>query len=342
MKVSDFDYILPEELIAQAPLEKRDQSKLLVLDKESGEISFKRFYNIIDLLKSGDLLVVNETKVIPARLFAGRTPQKTDEIEIFLIKEVALNSWEVMVRPGKKVKENTEIFFQNNIFAKVVKILENGNRILKFDYNFDIKYDLFNIGKMPLPPYIKRDAKTDDEKTYQTVFAKNEGAVAAPTAGLHFTEELFDRLKLKGIEVVKITLHVGIGTFRPVKVENVSEHVMHNEYYEIDEKAAETINRAKVENRRVIAVGTTSVRTLESAVIKDRVVAQKASTDIFIYPGYTFKVIDGLITNFHLPKSTLMMLVSALAGRDNIMNAYRSAIDERFRFYSYGDAMLII
>ncbi|PID27079.1 MAG: tRNA preQ1(34) S-adenosylmethionine ribosyltransferase-isomerase QueA [Candidatus Cloacimonadota bacterium] len=343
MRVDDFDYTLPEELIAQKPLENRDLCKMLTVDRKSGETRSLQFRDIKKILKRGDLLVVNETKVIPARFYAKREDNpNSSTVEIFLIKEISLNKWEVLVKPGRRAKVGHSFIFGDDIKGKIVEVLESGNRILYFDYNEDIKYNLFTIGNIPLPPYIKRESNERDISDYQTVFAQKEGAVAAPTAGLHFTRSLLEEIESIGVEIVKIVLHVGIGTFRPVKVDTVEEHEMHNESYEIEVDAAERINKAIDEKRRIIAVGTTSVRTLESGAIGNKVVSGKGNTKIFIYPGYNFKIINGLITNFHLPKSTLIMLVSAFAGRENIMNAYKRAVEEKYRFFSYGDAMLII
>jgi len=340
MLLDDFDFYLPEELIAQHPLEKRDASRLLVLDKHTGEIKERSFTEIVDFLVPGDVLVVNNTKVIPARLL-GTKKGTGAKIEVFLLTpRPEKDYWEVLVKPGKRAKIGTEITFgAGQLEATVVDETKAGGRIIKFNYQGVFNQILDELGQMPLPPYIK--SKLEDKERYQTVYAKNEGSAAAPTAGLHFTPELLAKIKNHGVEIVEILLHVGLGTFRPVKVEKIEEHEMHPEYYRVSEEAAGKINKALKEKRRVIAVGTTSVRTLESAY-ENGVLAGEGWTDIFIYPGYEFKVISGLLTNFHLPKSTLIMLVSALAGRENILKAYNHAVNNRYRFFSFGDAMLII
>ena len=340
MNVSDFDYDLPEELIAQDPLADRSSSRLLVLDKRSGDIHHRVFRDILEELKDGDVLVLNNTRVIPARLY-GKKAGTGAVIEVLLLNRKQDNTWEVLVRPGKKAREGAVIEFGDGLLkGEIVGILEEGNRLIRFTYEGIFEEILDRLGEMPLPPYIRH--KLQDKERYQTVYAKYDGSAAAPTAGLHFTKELLEEIKQKGVQVAEVTLHVGLGTFRPVKADTVEAHHMHTEHYIIDEATARTINADKKEGRRVISVGTTSLRTLESAAGEDGLLkAGEGDTDIFIYPGYRFKVIDALITNFHLPKSTLVMLVSALAGRDNIMKAYREAIEQRYRFFSFGDAMFI-
>lgn len=340
MKLSDFNFDLPEELIAQDPIEDRSSSRLLVLDKNSGEIQHHVFKDIIDELQEGDCLVVNDTKVIPARLIGNRVG--TDgRIEVLLLKRKADNVWETLVKPGKKAKIGTKITFgEGLLIGEVIDIVEEGNRLIRFEFEGIFEEILDKLGEMPLPPYITHELK--DKNRYQTVYAKHEGSAAAPTAGLHFTNELLKAIEDKGVVIAKVTLHVGLGTFRPVKVDNILEHHMHSEFFFIEESEANKINQAKKAGKRVISVGTTSCRTLESAASHDGVVkATSGWTEIFIYPGYQFKVIDGLITNFHLPESTLLMLVSALAGKEHILNAYKTAVNERYRFFSFGDAMFI-
>lgn len=340
MKVSDFNYNLPKELIAQVPIKTRDQSRLMVLNRENRTIEHKIFKDIIDYLKPGDCLVRNNTKVIPARLYG--TKQGTGaNVEFLLLKRIEGDIWEVMVKPGKKLMPGVKIEFGNGLLkAEILEKLESGNRKVKFEYNGVFNEILNEIGLMPLPPYIHEKLKEKDR--YQTVYAKYEGSAAAPTAGLHFTDELFEQLKQKGVEIANVTLHVGIGTFRPVKVENIEEHDMHSEHFYIKAEDAEKINKAKKEGHRVIAVGTTSCRVLESvADEKGNVKEVEGDTSIFIYPGYTFKCLDALITNFHLPESTLIMLVSALAGKEFIMKAYEEAVREQYKFFSFGDAMFI-
>ncbi|KAB1439507.1 tRNA preQ1(34) S-adenosylmethionine ribosyltransferase-isomerase QueA [Candidatus Galacturonibacter soehngenii] len=340
MKLSDFNFDLPEELIAQDPIEDRSSSRLLVLDKNSGEIQHHVFKDIIDELQEGDCLVVNDTKVIPARLIGNRVG--TDgRIEVLLLKRKADNVWETLVKPGKKAKIGTKITFgEGLLIGEVIDIVEEGNRLIRFEFEGIFEEILDKLGEMPLPPYITHELK--DKNRYQTVYAKHEGSAAAPTAGLHFTNELLKAIEDKGVVIAKVTLHVGLGTFRPVKVDNILEHHMHSEFFFIEESEANKINQAKKAGKRVISVGTTSCRTLESAASQDGVVkATSGWTEIFIYPGYQFKVIDGLITNFHLPESTLLMLVSALAGKEHILNAYKTAVNERYRFFSFGDAMFI-
>lgn len=339
MDVKDFYYDLPQELIAQDPLEDRSGSRLLVLGKTDGSIRHEIFRNITQYLNAGDCLVINNTKVIPARLFGEREGTGAT-IEILLLKRRENDIWETLVKPGKKAKPGTRIIFGGGILTgEVVDVVDDGNRLIRFTYEGIFEEILDQLGQMPLPPYITHTLQ--DKNRYQTVYAKYDGSAAAPTAGLHFTPELLDEIRAKGVKIAEVTLHVGLGTFRPVKAEHVQDHHMHSEYYEVTAEAAALINEAKQSGHRVIAVGTTSCRTLESAA-KDGTLTEKSGwTDIFIYPGYTFQVIDALITNFHLPESTLVMLVSALAGRDHIMNAYAEAIKEHYRFFSFGDAMLI-
>lgn len=340
MDLKDFNYDLPEELIAQDPLEDRSSSRLMVLHKDTGRIEHKIFRDIIDYLNPGDCLVINDTKVIPARLM-GIKEDTGAAIEVLLLKRNADDVWECLVKPGKKARTGARIVFGEGLLVgEIVDVIEDGNRMIKFHYEGIFEEILDKLGQMPLPPYITH--KLQDKNRYQTVYARNEGSAAAPTAGLHFTKELLEKIKEKGVNVVSITLHVGLGTFRPVKVDKIEEHRMHTETFNISKEAADTINRARAAGGRVIAVGTTSCRTLESAAADDGTIpARSGDTDIFIYPGYKFKAIDCLITNFHLPESTLIMLVSALAGRDNIMNAYETAVKERYRFFSFGDAMFI-
>lgn len=340
MDLKDFNYDLPEELIAQDPLEERSSSRLMVLHKDTGRIEHKIFRDIIDYLNPGDCLVINDTKVIPARLM-GIKEDTGAAIEVLLLKRNADDVWECLVKPGKKARTGARIIFGEGLLVgEIVDVIEDGNRMIKFHYEGIFEEILDKLGQMPLPPYITH--KLQDKNRYQTVYAKNEGSAAAPTAGLHFTKELLEKIKEKGVNVVSITLHVGLGTFRPVKVDKIEEHHMHTETFNISKEAADTINRTRAAGGRVIAVGTTSCRTLESAAADDGTIpARSGDTDIFIYPGYKFKAIDCLITNFHLPESTLIMLVSALAGRDNIMNAYETAVKERYRFFSFGDAMFI-
>ena len=340
MDLKDFNYDLPEELIAQDSLEDRSSSRLMVLHKDTGRIEHKIFRDIIDYLNPGDCLVINDTKVIPARLM-GIKEDTGATIEVLLLKRNADDVWECLVKPGKKARTGARIVFGEGLLVgEIVDVIEDGNRMIKFHYEGIFEEILDKLGQMPLPPYITH--KLQDKNRYQTVYARNEGSAAAPTAGLHFTKELLEKIKEKGVNVVSITLHVGLGTFRPVKVDKIEEHHMHTETFNISKEAADTINRTRAAGGRVIAVGTTSCRTLESAAADDGTIpARSGDTDIFIYPGYKFKAIDCLITNFHLPESTLIMLVSALAGRDNIMNAYETAVKERYRFFSFGDAMFI-
>lgn len=340
MKTKDFYYELPEELIAQHPLKNREESRLLILDRKTGEIEHRKFKDIVDYLNPGDCLVLNDTRVIPARLFGNRIG-KEEKIEFLLLKNIEDSKWEVMVKPGKKVKPGATIIFGDGLLvAQVLSIEEGGTRIVEFKHDGIFQEILDRLGEMPLPPYIKE--KLEDKERYQTVYSKKEGSAAAPTAGLHFTKELLDTIEKKGVRLAFITLHVGLGTFRPVKVDNIEEHTMHSEYYEVSEEAAIIINDTRRNGGRVIAVGTTSTRTLETIAEEDGTIQPKKGwTDIFIYPGYKFKAIDALITNFHLPESTLLMLVSALAGREKILRAYRVAVENRYRFFSFGDAMFI-
>lgn len=339
MNVSDFYYDLPEELIAQTPIEKRDESRLMVLNREDQSIEHKKFKDIIDYLEPGDCLVRNNTKVIPARLYGKKATGA--KIEFLLLNQIEGDIWESIVRPGHKLKPGTEVEFGDGLLkATVLDIMPGGTRKVEFKYDGIFNEILDKIGLMPLPPYIHESLKDNDR--YQTVYARYEGSAAAPTAGLHFTPELFEKLKQKGVEVTNVTLHVGIGTFRPVKVENVEEHHMHSEHYYIKQEDVDKINNAKKNGKRVIGVGTTSCRVLETiADEKGFVKPTEGDTQIFIYPGYKFKCLDGLITNFHLPESTLIMLVSALAGKEYIMRAYNEAVKERYRFFSFGDAMFI-
>lgn len=341
MKVSDFTFDLPEELIAQDPLEDRSSSRLLTLDKETGKIGHDIFKNITSYLKPGDCLVLNNTKVIPARLI-GAKEETGGKVEVLLLKRKQDNVWETLVKPGKKARPGARISFGNGMLTgEVLEVVEEGNRLIRFEYEGIFEEVLDRLGQMPLPPYITHQLK--DKNRYQTVYAKYDGSAAAPTAGLHFTKELLKEIEEMGIKIAYVTLHVGLGTFRPVKVEDVLEHHMHSEFYRIEEEDARKINETKAAGGRVISVGTTSTRTLESVAQDDGTIQAKSGwTDIFIYPGYRFKVIDGLITNFHLPESTLLMLVSALAGREHILNAYEVAVKERYRFFSFGDAMLIL
>lgn len=342
MNVADFDYELPEELIAQKPCDRRDGSRLLVVDRKTGTIKHEHFYDIEKYLRPDDCLVLNDSKVIPARLF-GTKDITGAKIEFLLTKRIDGDIWETMVRPGKRLKPGDKVIFEDDFTAEILENGEDGTRIVRFDYEGIFMQRLEQIGAMPLPPYIERAAQTEDKERYQTVYAHEEGSVAAPTAGLHFTNELLEKISAKGTRLAYITLHVGIGTFRPVKADRVEDHKMHFEEYEISRQAADTINDTKKAGGRIISVGTTSTRTCESAADENGFVkAGSGSTDIFIYPGYEFKVIDSLITNFHLPKSTLMMLISALYDREKILKIYEEAVRERYRFFSYGDAMFII
>ena len=339
MKTEDFYYDLPEELIAQHPLKNRSDSRLMLLNKDNGEIEHKHFYDIINYLNPGDVLVLNNTKVMPARLF-GHRENKDEKIEVLLLKQKEDDIWECLTKPGKKTKIGSKIIFSDKLKAEVVDISEDGSRYIKFFYNGIFNEILDELGEMPLPPYIKE--KLEDKSRYQTIYSKVEGSAAAPTAGLHFTEKLLEEIKNKGTDIVYLTLHIGLGTFRPVKADRIEDHQMHSEYYILNEDAAKRINKARENGNRVIAVGTTSVRTLESIAADDGRLSEKSGwTDIFIYPGYKFKAVDALITNFHLPESTLVMLVSAFASKEKILNAYNEAIKEKYRFFSFGDAMFI-
>ena len=340
MNVSDFYFDLPEELIAQDPLEDRASSRLLVLDKESGDVKHRHFRDVLKYLKKGDCLVLNDTKVIPARLFG--TKVGTDaKIEVLLLKRKSDNVWETLVKPGKKMREGAEVTFGDGLLkGKVVGVVDEGNRLIQFEYDGIFEEILDQLGQMPLPPYITHQLQ--DKNRYQTVYAKHDGSAAAPTAGLHFTKELLEEIEAMGVKIAHVTLHVGLGTFRPVKVETIEEHHMHSEFYIVEEEEAKKINDTKKEGGRVICVGTTSCRTLESATGEDGILkAGSGWTQIFIYPGYKFKILDCLITNFHLPESTLVMLVSALAGKERVMAAYEEAVKERYRFFSFGDAMFV-
>lgn len=340
MELKDFYFDLPQELIAQDPIADRASSRLLSLNKETGEISHHIFRDIVDFLNPGDCLVINDTKVIPARLIGEKEETKA-KIEVLLLKRKENDIWETLVKPGKKAKPGTKLSFGNGLLVgEVLDVVEEGNRLIQFSYQGIFEEILDQLGQMPLPPYITHQLQ--DKNRYQTVYAKHEGSAAAPTAGLHFTKELLEEIKRKDIEIAHVTLHVGLGTFRPVKVENILEHHMHSEFFIIEEEEAEKINRAKKNGNRVISVGTTSCRTLESAADGNGLIqAQSGWTDIFIYPGYSFQAVDALITNFHLPESTLLMLVSALAGREHILAAYEIAVKERYRFFSFGDAMFL-
>ena len=341
MNVKDFYYDLPEELIAQDPLKVRTESRLMVLDRESGDVNHRHFFNVKEYLKPGDCLVINNTKVIPARLI-GEKEETGGKVEVLLLKRKDDSTWETLVKPGKKCRVGARLSFGNGLLkAEVLDVLEEGNSLVKFLYEGIFEEILDELGQMPLPPYITH--QLEDKNRYQTVYAKYEGSAAAPTAGLHFTNELLDEIHKMGVNIAEVTLHVGLGTFRPVKVENVFDHHMHSEFYSVTKEAADLINETKARGGRVISVGTTSTRTLEAASDENGMLTETSGwTEIFIYPGYKFKVIDGLITNFHLPESTLLMLVSALAGKENVMNAYEIAVKEKYRFFSFGDAMIII
>ena len=340
MKKQDFYYELPEELIAQDPLADRSSSRLLVLDKQSGAVSHHVFREILDYLQEGDCLVINDTKVIPARLIGSKVGTEA-KVEVLLLKRKENNIWETLVKPGKKARPGAKISFGDGLLVgEVLEVVEEGNRLVQFSYEGIFEEILDRLGQMPLPPYITHQLQ--ERERYNTVYAVHEGSAAAPTAGLHFTPELLQEIEKKGVDIARVTLHVGLGTFRPVKAEEITDHHMHSEFYQIQEEATEKINRAKSGNGRVICVGTTSCRTVESAADENgRIQAGSGWTEIFIYPGYRFKVLDGLITNFHLPESTLIMLVSALAGREQVMKAYEEAVEERYRFFSFGDAMYI-
>lgn len=340
MKTSDFYYDLPKELIAQTPVEPRDSSRLLVLGRESGEIEHRHFYDIIDYLNEGDLIVANDSRVLPARIYGVKDTGA--RVEFLLLKQISGNRWETLCKPGRKAKAGAKFTFGDGLLsATVVEVKDDGNRVVDFDCDENFFSTLDKIGQMPLPPYITEELK--DQERYQTVYSHELGSAAAPTAGLHFTEELMEKLRNKGVNIAYVTLHVGLGTFRPVKVDDVTKHKMHSEHYEIPKKTADLIRQTKQNGKRVIAIGTTSCRTLESVAAEHgEIIPCEGFTDIFIYPGFEFRVLDGLVTNFHLPESTLIMLVSAFAGYDNIMNAYKTAVDERYRFFSFGDAMIII
>ncbi|MDF2519967.1 MAG: S-adenosylmethionine--tRNA ribosyltransferase-isomerase [Clostridia bacterium] len=341
MNLKDFDFDLPEELIAQEPLLERDASRLLIVDKINGDVQHKTFKDIIQYLKRGDCLILNNTRVIPARLF-GVKKDTGSNIEFLLLKRIDINTWEVMLRPGKRAKVGTRfVFGEGELEAEILEIIEGGNRLVRFTYEGVFENVLDRLGNMPLPPYITKTL--EDKERYQTVYSKHEGSAAAPTAGLHFTPELLQKIEQMGVKIAYITLHVGLGTFRPVKVDNILEHKMHSEYFDVSQEAADIINSTKENGGRIISVGTTSTRTVESIADENGHIKPCSGwTDIFIYPGYSFKVIDGLLTNFHLPESTLIMLVSALAGREHILRAYKIAVEERYRFFSFGDAMFII
>lgn len=341
MKLTDFYYDLPQELIAQDPLEKRSDSRLMVVGREDGDITHKRFYDVVDYLNKGDCLVINDTKVIPARLM-GVKEDTGASIEVLLLKRKEEKVWETLVKPGKKARVGARIRFGDGLLTgEVVDIVEEGNRLIRFEYKGIWEEILDELGQMPLPPYITHQLK--DKNRYQTVYAQKEGSAAAPTAGLHFTEELLEEVRKKGVEIAHVTLHVGLGTFRPVKADNILDHHMHSEFYVVEEEEAAKINAARAQGKRIIAVGTTSTRTLESVASDDGMIrAGSGWTDIFIYPGYRFKAVDSLITNFHLPESTLLMLVSAFSTRENMLHAYETAVKEGYRFFSFGDAMLIL
>lgn len=344
MQKSDFFFDLPAELIAQTPAEKRDESRLLCLDRKAGSVCHNHFYRLADLLRAGDLLVMNDSRVLPARLLGEKIPTGA-AIEFLLLERKSMDTWEILVRPGRKASVGARFSFGNGLLTgEITEVLDEGNRLARFEYDGDFHGILERIGRMPLPPYIT--AKLEDNERYQTVYARELGSAAAPTAGLHFTPELLDKLRGKGVNTAFVTLHVGLGTFRPVKAENIEDHKMHSEHYHLPQSTAELINKTKANGGRVIAVGTTSCRTLESAAQRlepgETLTENEGYTDIFITPGYEFKLIDGLVTNFHLPESTLIMLVSAFAGYENTMQAYRCAVEDKYRFFSFGDAMLII
>ena len=340
MRTSDFYYDLPQELIAQEPLAVRSNSRLMVLDKNSGEIEHKHFYDIADMLNKGDTLILNDTKVLPARLY-GVKEETGGAIEFLLLHKHTLDTWEVILKPGRKAKPGARFVFGNGeLKAEILEVINDGNRLVKFEYEGVFEEVLDRLGEMPLPPYITK--KLEDKDRYQTVYAKHPGSAAAPTAGLHFTPELMEKIRNKGVNIGYVTLHVGLGTFRPVKADEISEHKMHSEFYVLSKETAELVNRTKASGKRVISVGTTATRVLETVGAENSILSEKTGwTDIFIYPGKEFYVIDALITNFHLPESTLVMLVSALAGRENVLNAYNEAVQEKYRFFSFGDAMFI-
>lgn len=341
MDIEAFDYHLPESLIAQTPLKNRDESRLLILGRQSGDIEHQHFKDVIDYLESGDTLVLNDTRVMPARLF-GLKEETGAKVEMLMLTQIEGNDWEVLLKPAKRIKVGNRLTFgEGKIVAECIKELDQGGRIMRLHYDGILQERLDELGEMPLPPYIKE--RLDDQDRYQTVYAKASGSAAAPTAGLHFTDELLANIRDKGVNIAFITLHVGLGTFRPVSVDNIDDHEMHSEYYQMDSETADLLNETKERGNRIISVGTTSTRTLETIIqSNDKFVSQSGWTDIFIFPGFTFKAIDGLITNFHLPKSTLVMLVSAFSSRDNILNAYNQAVSSEYRFFSFGDAMLII
>ncbi|MEE0872119.1 MAG: tRNA preQ1(34) S-adenosylmethionine ribosyltransferase-isomerase QueA [Ruminococcus sp.] len=340
MKTSDFYYDLPKELIAQTPVEPRDSSRMLVLNRANGTVEHRHFYDIIDYLNEGDLIVANDSRVLPARIYGVKNGTGA-RVEFLLLRQISGNRWETLCKPGRKAREGACFSFGDGILtATVAEVRDDGNRVVDFDCDENFFAALDKIGKMPLPPYITEELK--DQERYQTVYSHELGSAAAPTAGLHFTEELMDRIKAKGVKIAYVTLHVGLGTFRPVKVDDVTKHKMHSEHYEIPEETARLINETKKNGGRIISIGTTSCRTLESVATQyGEIKPCEGFTDIFIYPGYKFKVLDGLVTNFHLPESTLIMLVSAFAGYDNVMNAYKTAVEERYRFFSFGDACFI-
>lgn len=338
MLLSDFDYFLPEELIAQHPIEPRDGSRLLVLDKNTGKQSHQYFYDLPEYLKAGDTLVFNDTRVIPARLI-GFKPETGGKVEVFLLARKTGEEWEALVKPGKKARPGMIIKFSDELSCEILENTDFGGRIVRFIFNGIFEEILDKLGQTPLPPYIKEELA--DKERYQTVYARERGSAAAPTAGLHFTKELMEKIKEKGVNLAFVTLHVGLGTFRPVNTDDITNHVMHREYYSVSPEAAEVINKTKADGGRVIAVGTTAIRTLETATVDGRLEAKSGWTEIFIYPGYQFKMIDAAVTNFHLPKSTLLMLISALAGKESVLAAYREAVDQKYRFFSFGDAMLI-
>lgn len=338
IRTDDFDFHLPEELIAQVPIERRDSSRLLTLNKESGELEHKHFYDIVDMLNENDCLILNDSRVLPSRIYGKRSTGAN--VEFLLLKNMGEDVWECLAKPGRKAKIGDAFEFSANLRGEVIDVLEEGSRLVRFAHDAEFFACLDEVGQMPLPPYIKE--KLEDKERYQTVYSREKGSAAAPTAGLHFTEELLEKIKAKGVRVGFVTLHVGLGTFRPVSTENILEHKMHSEHYHLPQETANLINETKKVGGRVICVGTTSCRTVESAELVDgELVESEGWTEIFIYPGYKFKVLDALITNFHLPKSTLLMLVSALAGRESVLNAYKEAVDEEYRFFSFGDAMFI-
>ena len=346
LKTSDFYYDLPQELIAQNPSEKRDHSRLMVIDRESGEIQHKHFYDVIDYLRDGDVLVINDSKVIPARLYGHAEGREDAKLELLLLRQHELDEWECLVKPGKRARIGSRaVFGEGELTGEVIDIVEEGNRVIRFDYDrnkYSNIYEVLSvIGMMPLPPYITQSLS--DKTRYQTVYAREEGSAAAPTAGLHFTQELLQKIKEKGVKIAPVMLHVGLGTFRPVKADRIDEHIMHTEFFSVSQESADIINGAKAAGGRIICVGTTSCRTIESVAEEDgHIPSMSGDTGIFIYPGYKFKAVDALITNFHLPESTLLMLVSAFYGKEEMMNAYKTAVENEYRFFSFGDAMLIV